>query len=394
MKYFGLFFLFLVAFDPQVPFLPSGVGFTFVVAIILFLPVLRALVSGQEDYVYFSDGVKGFFMLYVLSLAFIVIRILLNGGEGATFLLAWARAFFVFLSVFFVYVIFYSNKNLAFFFSSLLFVYVLNAVINILSGSLPSYFFVLDYFRGDSSGYSNSLGGNPYRDSFLAGSGYYSIGTAYGLIATLFVSHMIRERAANICTILGLVLVVFSGFIAARTSFFAIALVFLYALSIRPFFAFIILFLGALVLYLLLKLPGLGVYQMWMLSFFDIQDNPSAKYLIDSMYFWPGLSVMFIGEGVVNDGGFAYTDSGYMKDLLFGGLFFLIIKMCFLMVFVSRLLKFFPILVLIFASSVLVFHFKGQFIYNNAQGMAAFFFSYLYLTAACRYDQSSREIGG
>src|SRR5690606_3883527 len=96
--------------------------------------------------------------------------------------------------------------------------------------------------------------------------------------------------------------------------------------------------------------------------------------LVEKMYFWPGDSAFFIGLGAVNDGTFVYTDAGYMQDVLFGGIFFLALKLSFLIFFLFFSFKRYPLFSTSVVFAILLFHFKGLFIYNNAQGMAAFYF--------------------
>ncbi len=114
-------------------------------------------------------------------------------------------------------------------------------------------------------------------------------------------------------------------------------------------------------------------------KFFQFSDDRSAEHLIQQMYFWPGGEIILFGLGVVNDGTFVYTDAGYMQDILFGGVLFLLLKLCFVIYFVYSFFFRYPLFVMLVAFSILAFHFKGLFLYNNAQGMAAFYFIFFYL---------------
>lgn len=375
----GLIVLFLAAFDPQVPFLPTGFGFTSLIAVLLFPFVWWILKYRPSNTSFFLKKANPYFIVFYLSLFFIILRIILNEGGNIEFILSWVKAFFVFLACLFTYVIFFANKPSDSFIFSLLTVYILNAVINLAAGSYPEVFSFLSMFRGLEI--SEELGLNPYRNSFISGSGFYSIGTAYGLITLLFSFHITNSHTKNMITFLSLAVIAITGFIAARTAFFAIISAFLYMSKSRFLYSALLALLSVLVVSFVLSLPALQPYKLWMLSFFDLANESSASYLIDQMYFWPGSSVFLIGMGSVNDGTYTFTDGGYMIDILFGGVFFLIIKLSFLLIFIVNFFKKYILFTVLFSLVVLLFHFKGLFLYNNAQGMAAFYFTFLYLTS-------------
>ncbi|WP_148863380.1 hypothetical protein [Marinobacter fonticola] len=377
---FSISLLFLVAFDPQVPFLPNGVGFTFLVAIFLLLPLaIKLQASDHVVRTIFKQSLP-LLVVFLVAFAFIIFRTILSYGGNLEFVLSWFKAFFVFLACLFVFLIFYADRGLKFYIYSLFFVYALNVVVNFVSGTFPDYFTFLEYFRGEVI--SDSLGNNPYRDSFVSGSGYYSIGTAYGLIVLLFSYYLVKFRSNNVLLLVLLSFCSVAGFIAARTSFFALAPAFFYILKSRFIYFVLLSVVGAVILYLVIELPALQSYKAWMLSFFYFFDDASGAYLVNQMYFWPGDYAFLIGRGSVNDGTFIYTDAGYMQDVLFGGVLFLAIKLSLLLVFVLTFFKKSPFFVTLVVFAVLVFHFKGLFLYNNAQGMAAYYFTFFFL---CRY---------
>lgn len=378
------FFLFLVAFDPQLPYFPNGVGFTALVVLILSPFVFVKLrKSFSFEMCFFKKSIP-FFILFIFALTLIILRIIMNEGGNIAFVFSWFKALFVFTACLFVYLLFFSSKESKFFIQSLIVVYFLNAILNFLAGTYPQLFGFLDVFRG--AVISESLGNNPYRNSFVSGSGYFSIGTAYGLIVLLFSFYLVHSKSKSFLLAAAVTITAITGFIAARTAFFAIAPALFYIFKSRFLYFILFVLAGAFFLYLLIDLPALQPYKMWMLSFFSLSNDRSGSYLIEKMYFWPGEFIFFFGRGAVNDGSFIYTDSGYMQDILFGGVLFLAIKLFFLMILVSRFFKDYPLFVTLVAFSVLAFHFKGAFIYSNAQGMAAFYFIYFYL---CKFKEES-----
>lgn len=372
----SLLVLFLVAFDPQIPFFPNGIGFTFLVAMALSPLVFRNMNNSNNNVGFFLRESIPYFIAFIFSLAFIMLRIIFNEGLNIEFIFSWAKAFFVFLACLFTYLVFFSSKSVNIFIYSLLIVYILNAIVNFIAGTYPEEFSFLGIFRVLEI--SQDVGLNPYRNSFISGSGYYSIGTAYGLIVLLFSLHLANSNKKNIAILLSIGFISITAFIAARTAFFALSFAFLYIFKARLIYFLFLVVMSGLLIYFVIDLPALEPYRLWMLSFFDLADDNSGSVLINQMYFWPGDDVFLVGAGAANDGTHAYTDSGYMIDILFGGIFFLIIKLSFLIIFITSFIRFKPLFTIMFSLAILLFHFKGLFLYSNAQGMAVFYFTFFY----------------
>jgi hypothetical protein len=371
-------FLFLSAFDPQLPFLPNGIGFSLVVSFLLApFALIKLYNSGNISCRFLTNKCLPIFYIFFVAGAFIIIRIIANGGENLEFILSWLKALTVFMSCFLTYLVFYLGRKPAEFIKALVVVYFFNALVNVLAGTYPEHFQFLSFFRSDPI--SDSLGANPYRNSFVSGSGYYSIGTAYGLIVLLFAFYLVHSKSKSAILAISIAFSAISGFIAARTAFFAIAPALFYVFKSRIIYFMFFMLTGTALLYLFLDLPALQPYKNWMISFFQFSGDRSAEYLIQQMYFWPGDAVVLFGLGAVNDGTFVYTDAGYMQDILFGGVLFLLIKLSFIFYFSYSFISKYPLFVGLVVLSILAFHFKGLFLYNNAQGMAAFYFIFFYL---------------
>jgi hypothetical protein len=383
MNFLKLFVLFLLAFDPQIPFLPNGVGFTFLLFFAL-LPVVLYRVEQKQGALIFKHSAPLLFIFFI-SMAYMVGRLIFNQGENVIFVLSLFKAFFVFGSIFFYFVVFYKDGISDKFVAYIAVAYAANAIFNFISGTYPEHFVFFENFKSEVI--SDSLGANPYRNSFISSSGYFSIGTAYGLASLLIAYHIAKGKAINFFFSSAFVLICIAGFIAARTSFFAIAGAVFYIFINRSFYSLYLGVVSILVLSLVLLLPPLEPYVLWMQSFFvDFDTSSSASYLLNEMYFWPGMGVVLRGSGFVNDGTFIYTDAGYMQDIMFGGVVFLFIKLLFVVIFFAAVSRVSFLFAFLFCASVLAFHFKGLFVYNNAQGMAIFYFTYFYF---CSRERAS-----
>lgn len=375
--------LFLVVFDPQIPFLPNGVGFSLLVVFIIFPFFIFKIRSKKVSQVFrvYLPLLCLFFCLLIL----ILLKVIFNFGQNYEFLFSWFKGFVLFCSVCLCLSVFYDvsylgGKKLI---HDLVVVFVFNAVVNFVAGTYQEYFNFLSVFR--FSLISDSLGGNPYRSSFISGSGYFSIGTSYGLAVLLVAFHLVRYNVKGFLFPLSIVLMSVAGFVAARTSFFAIFFSMVYMSLRRPVYLFFVSLLGLGLISLFLLLPTLQPYVLWMQSFFsDFDRSSSASHLLGEMYFWPGFDIFLMGRGVVNDGVFVYTDAGYMQDLLFGGLLFLILKILFVVFLFCEIKKVSLFFSILFCTSVLLFHMKGLFVYNNSHGMAVFYLTYFYFNCIDR----------
>lgn len=371
MKYF---LLFLIVFDPQIPYFVSGVGFTAIV----FPGLIAAFLvksKGRIPRVSILSHAKPFAALHFVLLLFSVI-VLLAVGDNFDYLFGVAKAIIVFCAVV-SYLLFYKSTFDDDFFAGLLFIYCLNAAINFSAGTFPEYFSWTEVFRAPVI--SDALGTNPYRNSFISGSGYFSIGTAYGLFC-LFYIYFSSSRKIGLLSGAGLLLASVAGFVGARTSMFAIGAGVAYLIKKVQIKRIIILAIaGALLSYFALDENGiLGPYKIWLLSFFDIKEDASAEYLLNEMFFWPGEKIFLFGSGFVNSGRFTYTDSGFVQDVLFGGVLYMLLKFLFPLYFVVRFFKNEPVFMLLFLCVAVAFQIKGAFFVSNAQGMAIFYLMYFF----------------
>lgn len=371
--------LFLILFDPQIPFAPNGVGFTAPIALVLSLGMLLKIRGGGIVDFDILRGSIPFFIGHYLVAMFSLLVILMWNGD-VSYLLGVAKSVLVFVSV----VLFLSYYRIVInneFLNSLLILYSSNAAINFIVGTYPDYFSFLDLFRGKSV--SDALGDNPYRNSFIAGSGYYSIGTAYGLFL-LFYTYFVRHERAYLLRSCGQALVALAGFVSARISMFAIIpSVVLVVARLDWRRAFYLVLAVIAIWYLALDDQSfLAPYKSWLLGFFDLHNARSSDVLLSEMIFFPGVQVFLFGSGVVNDGSFAYTDSGFMQDILFGGVILAVLKFLFPLYFAFRMARKFPlfsaILILLFG----LFQLKGAFFLSNAQGMAIFYVLFYYVHQA------------
>lgn len=264
------FVLFLLAFDPQIPFFPNGVGFSFLIFWLLLIPTIVKIGGGQVGHILF--WARNLFFLFAFAFAVILIRVIANGGVGIEFVLSFFKAFFVFGSILFYVIIFCQHGMSGEFISRLSFVYVLNALINFFSGTYPEIFNFLEVFR--SKAISDTLGVNPYRNSFVSGSGYFSIGTAYGLVVLLVAFHVANSKVKWWRYATSLVVISIAAVVAARTAFFAVISAFFYMFINRGLYFVCLVFFSFVVVFFVFFISPLQSYALWIQSFLSILSLP------------------------------------------------------------------------------------------------------------------------
>lgn len=380
--------LFLIIFDPQIPYFINGIGFTAII-----FPWLAAAYLIRNNGRIAKASVLGhakFFAVLHLVVLFYSLVVIFVAGANYEYLLSVAKSIIVFCAVV-SYLLYYRPQFDEKFFSRVLFLYCLNAAINFLGGTFPEYFWWTEVFRGRVL--SDSIGLNPYRNNFISGSGYYAIGTAYGLFCLLYI-YFGSAKKNNFLESVGLIFAAIAGFVGARTSMFAIGAGVAYMLKRFQVLKLLVLTaIGTLLLYFVLDEGGiLGPYKAWLLGFFKGREDVSANYVLNEMFFWPGGEIFFLGSGFADSAAFTYSDSGFMQDILFGGILFMLVKFAFPLYFAARFFRKDPVFVMLFLGVAITYQMKGAFFTNNAQGMAIFYIMYFFFCG--KYSVFSRGEGG
>lgn len=378
MKYYvNCVLVFLIIFDLQVPGLPNKIGSSFVVA-----SFLLALFFAAPSFFRIRqslDILRPFLIVHLLIFLYSVIRILAAGAADISYILAVAKSLSLF-SAFFLYISLKSNQNFSDLPRLLLNLYFANAVVCFVAGSDPDLLSYIQIFQGETLTDTSMIS---YRNAFLSGSGFFSIGTAYGLFF-LFACKCILDSVLKVTLFntLQLVLVGMAGFIAARTSIFAMMCGILLLVMRRNATGIYISVILLTIIFTLISSEEFGVYNAWLFPFFIEGDNGGSFDEAKNMYYLPETMTLFFGDGRHNtsEGFYGETDVGYMRNILFGGIGFVFLIFSFLIIFIAKSLKFDWLFSSLIALSIIVFHGKGPYIYNNAQGMAIFYFIFVYVS--------------
>lgn len=376
MLLFHFFSFFLLFFDVHIPGLPDGVGSS-----VIMLPIFAFILLIKPDFSRLSLMLRVFsplFLVHTIIIIYALLRLILGGAIELSMLLAVAKSSILFFAIFLYWSISdFPDTQVARMTASVFFT---NALICFVAGSIP---FLLSYIRifQFSSINENFI---PYRNAFISGSGFFSIGSAYGM-AFVFLSYnfLISDRQISILRIVQLVAIFAAGFIAARTSILALVFVGVMLLISRPSSFWKMFFVMALALLAFVTVPGLDKYNAWLFELFiKGKDSNSIQVLVSDMFFIPTLDTLFFGDGIHSaaEGGAYYggSDVGYLRNVFFGGVPYLLIIMMFPALMLFKLWPVNRVFACLLVALMFAFHAKGTFFYNNSQGMAVFYMVYAF----------------
>lgn len=351
--------LFLLIFDlaiPPVKFIGS--------APFSLLTSLVALLLGNRE-LNLKAQVKNFtapfFIFYFFIMCFAVFRIAFSGELD--YLLSISKSLVIFTAATF-YLLAFGCERIN---DKLVNIFFINGVICLVAGSVPAILDVVYLFK---SGVPEP-GFIPYRNAFLAGSGYFGMASAYALIV-LLCAHKLVNDGLTVNFFIKFMVILIAGVLAGRTAFVGIAISFIYIMSQSVKYTGLGVLLVALLVAIILSVDALSVYAGWMFEFVSFDgdkvalSNTSSTDVLKQMYFMPpNDSTWLWGDGryVDGEGYYMHTDAGYMRNLFFGGLPFVIAVVAYACLFAFKSKSVFFtlfILPLIFA-----LHYKGGFILNN-----------------------------
>ncbi|MEH8221900.1 hypothetical protein Q7I19_12820 [Aeromonas veronii] len=250
-------------------------------------------------------------------------------------------------------------------------IFFMNGVICLVAGSIPSVLEMVYLFK---SGVPEP-GFIPYRDAFLAGSGYFGMASIYAVII-LLCAHKLVNDGLSLSFAIKFMVIVVVGVLAGRTAFVGIVISFIYIASQSVKYSIIGFLLVASIVAIILSVDALSVYSGWIFEFISLDggtfslSRTSSTDELNAMYFMPDDSTTWLwGDGryVDGEGYYMNTDAGYMRNLFFGGLPFVITVIVYACLFAFKSKSFFFTFYIL--PLVLALHYKGAFILNNPAGV-------------------------
>lgn len=358
-SFVGMFFL---VFDLRI------FGFLGSAFVVLFFSLIYFILNSRE-FIFRLEKVVScfslFLILFLVYLIFVSLRVYVDMAQDISYWLSAMKSLVILLATLFYLAIFY-NSNIIL---NIVNVFFVNALVCIFFGTFPDYKFIISYFQ-----YPTTMGGNEligmseYRNAFLSGSGYFGIAALYSLVVPMVLYYIFLNK--KIFNFVKLFFVLIAGVLAGRIALVTYFISFvLFSFLKRKislifiFFAFT--FLGYIALENLVYFESANAWISELYKSEKLSDSTTIQDLKQMLYIPTELTFLF-GDGRYESefgGYYGATDIGYMRNILFGGLgFVLILLLCFISIF-HKVEKNSIIYILIVIS--LFLHFKGVFIFNN-----------------------------
>lgn len=351
--------LFLLVFDLH---LIGGFGS----AIITFLVCFLIILVNPSKYIVNANKIFNFFFLFLVSyiflLFYVAFRVLLNGVSEVSFLFTMSKATLILLATLCYLIVFY-NSDLK---RNLINIFFFNACICLVFGTFSEYKTLLSLFQygGDSV---ELIGNNEYRNAFLAGSGYFGISSLYGLVFAIVLKIIIDDKNHNFFKLLVIAL---AGLFAGRVALicYLIAILYYVFLKFNLRVSLFSLFSLFIFIFILNFFPVFEDVKYWLSEMFvdnNLSQSESFSQFSETFSLPSSELTLLFGDGLYGNSEEYYggSDSGYIRNIYFGGVFYLFFLLGAFFLISYNIRKILYIYVLIFIS--LFLHLKGVFIFNN-----------------------------
>lgn len=414
MKFLIYFIVFCLIFNFPIPGFYNSVALAFLLASILYLRkeqrsanivLMKTLFKSKQTILIIS--------LYLILILFTFFWAFFHGTNDFSFSKSYLLSFIVVIVTVYVLPLIISKlfcgdeDYLTGITRVLVYLFVIQSVIQILAFVFPSIFEVTSFFKSDVINNRNFHG---IRALALTGNPFFSLSSAYGLSFIMF--FFLEKKKKHKFPIIIFILLFFGSFFAGRTAFIGLGFGLLYYLlnsigGVKEFvFSFVRIFITIFCIVIISILTyafflpvdiQILVDELLLPYAFEFiytyQESGSfsteSSDVLNDMYFPISLDTMLWGDGkFMNEDGsyYMHTDAGYMRSVLFFGVFgqvFLVLSQ-FIMVKKSLFSKnndyserVFFCLILIYFS---LLHYKGQvFLFVPILQSMIIMFSYNYI---------------
>lgn len=332
-----------------------------------------------------------FLILFLIYLIFVSFRVYVDMAQDVSYWLSAMKSLVILLATLFYLAIFYKSNIIL----NIVNVFFVNALVCIFFGTFPDNKFIISYFQYPTTiGGNELIGMNEYRNAFLSGSGYFGVASLYSLVVPIVLYYIFLNK--KFFNFVKLFFVLIAGVLAGRIALVAYFISFvLFSFFKRKislilvFFTFT--FLGYMALDNLVYFEDANAWISELYKSEKLSDSTTIQDLKQMLYVPTELTLLF-GDGRYESefgGYYGSTDIGYMRNVLFGGLgFVLILLLCFISIF-YKVRKNSIVYILIIIS--LFLHFKGVFIFNNPGFLPIIlsFVFYLYIKNKFFFDSKS-----
>lgn len=360
-NFFAFILLFLLVFDLK---LLSSVGSAFITFSVCFSIIFINFNKYYSDLNIFFRNYALFFLIFLVMIIYVFLRFLFSSMDDYSYLLTTLKTTMVLLATT-SYLMVFKDTNLS---KNLFNVFFLNACICLFLGSLPEYKFLIYPFKYGDDPEISLIGSSEYRDAVLAGSSYFGVSALFGLAFALFLRiSLIEKKAINYFK---LIVIAISGLLLGRVALVCYLIALIYFFVIKKSIKVLIFLIFSIFIFLFV-LNSFTVFESARIWFFEmfmgdgVGKSESASQLKEMIYLPKDQYSLIFGDARYgsSDSYYGGSDSGYIRNILFGGFVFLIILLlAFFSMFGRSLKDSFTWLIIILC---LLLHFKGVFIFNN-----------------------------
>lgn len=221
-------------------------------------------------------------------------------------------------------------------------VFFIQSLIQVLALMSPSFLSMIQYFQPQNA---IEIAGSDYyqglRGLSLSTEQFFGLSGAYGLIIILYVKFMLDERRITTLNLIILLILLTSAFFVGRTVviglLFAILYFILYQGNANKLkfiykISMIIIIFSFIIFNLLTSELQSLIIDVILPQVFDSSSSSKANNSLSRLYEMLSISIdemtYIIGDGYYMKDGHYYmhTDSGYLRQLLYGGIFFILLN--------------------------------------------------------------------
>lgn len=362
-KFLSFIALFLLIFDLKLVGSLGSASLTFILCSLIFVLNPKKYLSNMRNV---TSCFSMFLFLFLILILYVCIRILFSGAEDLSYLLTMSKTTLILISSLMYFIVFYKAD----FENDFINVFFINACICLFFGSfyeLKDYLIVFQYGGEDTN---ELLGANPYRNAFLAGSGFFGISSLYAVAFTFCLKFIIDSEEKRAFNYVKLLVIAIAGMFAGRVALVCYLLAILYFSFIKINVKILLFSIFSIVAFLFIinNFPIFDGVKVWFDEMFlnkGVNNSESVSDFKKTFIFPANETTLIFGDAkyAINGKYYGGSDSGYIRNIYFGGFAFLFLMLFSFFSMFKKVSDFTFIYLIIFI--ILFLHFKGAFIFNN-----------------------------
>ncbi|ALV74310.1 hypothetical protein [Acinetobacter johnsonii] len=358
---FAFVLMFFLIFDLK---LIGSIGSALITLIFCFIALIVGFKRYNGNIVDVVKKYKNFLFFYLCMILYVFLRFLFSSMDDYSYVLTTLKTTLVLLSTL-AYLMVFNDSNLKNIFFNIFF---LNGLICLFLGTFPDFKFLIYPFKYGDDPSLSLIGASEYRDAVLAGSSYFGVASLFGLAFAFCLK--ISLQSGKIVDYVKLIVIAFAGLLLGRVALLCYLLSIIYFFVIKKSVKVLFLSVATLAIFFIMlnSLPVMENAKIWLFEMFlgdGISNSESVDQFKNMIYLPDDQFSLLFGDARYgsSDSYYGGTDSGYIRNILFGGLFFLLILlMSFFSIFFKNINNSFVWLIIILC---MLLHFKGIFIFNN-----------------------------